>query len=689
MSPRAERWTLAPPPSLEQLKRLCEDGTPPPLAAWLHGFGMTPAEMHFPHERDPHPCHEAAVDRLLFCREHGLRLRIHGDYDADGVTAASILHIGLQELGFKVDTFFPDRKDGYGISMSRVDEHAAMADVFLTVDCGISNRAEVKALQRRGVEVIVTDHHELPPLLPDCVIVHPMLHEHFDPKIHNLTGAGVAYHLLWALCERLGDPEPVSLSALAAIGTVADMSTMTGQSRALTRVGLAAAEHPGVLGLAVMLRKLGIARPTVSDISFKIGPLINAVGRRQHIGLVRDLFLSSDHLVCETIVDEMIALNEERKALQRGMEDEARALLDADSPAVVLWRDHWDQGLAGLVAGRILEAVAKPVIVMGQNRGSVRSTPQVNAAELLRRCSHLLLTHGGHAAAGGFSILPENREAFAAEAMRIVAEHPPFVPEQKLTLPLPAKLDSAQVIDALQAFEPLGRGAEPPLWLISDQISHSAAVGADKRTLQFTIGDLRGVRFAYGGALPTAGEPHQVAARLEWNEFRGNKSPQLIASRHRAPELLGLRVGAAPASDRDLPLRRGGPEKVLAAVQKSPERFLLVAPPPKFDASRHAVLPPDANGLPSEARGLHAVLFDLPSEALLRELLTHAKSVVWSWSPETLARLAKDARDPEGYHRALWASLYSALEAEAWPRAVSCLLGEADQRAESEAFALR
>src|SRR5690606_16998360 len=237
-------WTVrppAPPGHVASLSRAL--GVPPALAAilWARGLRDDAADhLNPPLVRSPNPSLIEAAARLAEAIERRERILIHGDYDADGITGTALLLLGLRALGGKVEAYLPNRlTDGYGISEARLEEHAARADLFLTVDCGVTNLAEIRALQERGVEVIVTDHHTPGSELPACLVVHPRLSPLARDGLPELTGSGVAFHLLWALHERMGLEAPLEYADLATIGTIADVAPLLGENRSLIKEGLA------------------------------------------------------------------------------------------------------------------------------------------------------------------------------------------------------------------------------------------------------------------------------------------------------------------------------------------------------------------------------------------------------------------------------------------------------------------
>src|SRR5690606_4433022 len=197
-----------------------------------------------------------AAGRLAEAIEKRERILIHGDYDADGITGTALLLLGLRALGGDVQAFLPNRlTDGYGISEARVAEHAARADLLLTVDCGVTNLREIAALQERGVEVIVTDHHTPGEQLLDCLVVHPKLSPLARDGLPELTGSGVAFHLLWALHERLGLEAPLDYADLATIGTIADVAPLLGENRALIKEGLRRLQDSRWPGVAAVVKQ--------------------------------------------------------------------------------------------------------------------------------------------------------------------------------------------------------------------------------------------------------------------------------------------------------------------------------------------------------------------------------------------------------------------------------------------------
>ncbi|MFC0617914.1 single-stranded-DNA-specific exonuclease RecJ [Deinococcus budaensis] len=660
----------------------------PPLAQVLSARGLTPAHLDPPLALTPNPALHEAARRLVAAIRANKRLRIHGDYDADGVTATATLVLGLRELGAEVHGFIPHRlNEGYGIHPDRVEEHAAACDLLVTVDCGVTNLKEVRALLARGTEVIVTDHHAPGPNFPDCLVVHPHLTTGYDPELHNLTGAGVAYHLLWAVREALGLPEPRELAGLATLGTVADVAPLIGENRALVRAGLEALATSTLPGVRALLDARKVGRPTARDVAFLLAPLINAAGRLGEADLALRLLTTSSEHEARTLTAYLETRNQERRGLQDRMYQEALALADPRDPAIVVTRPDWHVGVMGIVASKLVEAFHKPVYVVAQGKGSVRSTPGISAVGGLRYSEDLLTRYGGHPGAAGFALPGENFPALRERLHAYARQFPPPVPEWRLDAPLPTLGATAELVAQAAAFEPFGTGHTPPLWHVREPLTAPRLVGKRGDSLQFQVGALRGVK--HGEAQAASGE-HDLATHLVSSEWRGQARLELHGQALRAPARLGLASGeqTAPAVPRLDPreatrhLRAGasayadGP--VAAYLRDQVPGLTLVAP-----------------GQPHP--GGELILYALPDEASLTRWLEGGR-VAFALGPKTLAELegalgrahlglppaplADPAADAErleaaadAYRRWQWAHLYRVLDDPGWNAAVRHLLG--------------
>ncbi len=539
------RWAVrpaAPPAEVERLVRALS--LPPVLASVLWARGVDIEALRPPLELTRIPELVTAAERIADALGQKKRILIHGDYDADGVSGTAVLTLGLRALGGRVTPFIPNRlKDGYGVHPNRVTEHAANADLFITVDCGISNRAEVHALQAAGVEVIVTDHHHPGQILPDCLTVHPSLSPYAQRGLPELTGAGVAYHLLWALHEHLGLEAPLEYSDLATLGTVADVAPLMGENRALVNAGLAqlaVSRWPGVR--AMMKRTLSHSKSvTARDVAFVLAPRLNAAGRLGEADLGLELLITASERRALELASYLDARNVDRRKVQDAMLTEALKLVDPEAPALVLEATGWHPGVMGIVASKLLDRFYKPVYIVANNKGSVRSTPGISAVGGLEHARDLLERFGGHSQAAGFTLRDGQLAAFKERICEYAAQHPAPVAELLAdTLLSPSEID-ADLYSAVCGLEPYGTGHPSPRFALTGPAEAVRSMGGSNQHLSLTFGGVRGVAWGqgeYADALRRAGRLGAVVS-LKENTWQNKTSLEFVADDVRAAEPLG------------------------------------------------------------------------------------------------------------------------------------------------------
>ncbi|HUS16301.1 MAG TPA: single-stranded-DNA-specific exonuclease RecJ [Chloroflexia bacterium] len=503
-----------------------------------------------------------AVDRMARAIKDKETIAVYGDYDADGVTSTVLLTQALRAFGATVVIHVPHRKrEGYGLNKAALDSLADQgATLVVTVDCGISNADEVTHGQARGLDLIVTDHHALPKALPNTILINPKQGGEGDP-FYWLTGVGVAHQVVRALVERLGKPpgrRNNDLLELVAIGTVADIAPLHGANRALVALGincLRATRRPGLLALleAAALKPAAIG---THSIGYVIAPRINAAGRLDDAKMAYDLLLTEDRAVAADLARQLEAENQRRQEITRGIQDEARkqvAALEQDAPIIILRDKTWDVGVAGLVAGRLCDEFARPVIVLvdeGEtSRGSARSTPHFDIHALLTECEDLLGHYGGHPGAAGLSLPNANFDEFC-ERMGELVESEMTDPSQlsaelHADAELPLTRVTLETVAELSALEPFGHENKPPLFVARNlRVVDSKANGKDGRTLciQVTPPDspgptLRAVGFGQGQEwMPRlAAKPKvDVMYEIKVDEWNGQQRVEL--------EIKGLRL---------------------------------------------------------------------------------------------------------------------------------------------------
>lgn len=409
---------------------------------------------------------DKTIERLKAAAEENQTVVVYGDYDADGICAAAILSLYLAQTGINVYTHIPSRKSGYGLkteSLEKIIEEVC-PDLILTCDCGISACEEVAYTLDLGVDIIVTDHHEIGASLPECVIVNAKQSNCAYP-FKQLCGAGVALKVVQAMG---GTAEALKYIDIAAIATIADLVPMTGENRLIVQLGLRKMAKDGNIGLRKLLESQKINFPSSTDIAFRIVPRINAAGRMGDAYRAFELLTTDD---CQKI-SEIIADIEQDNVKRRNICDEIYALAIEQiksqkllfDPALVLYSDEWDKGVVGIVAARITEDFSRPCMLIVKSgdvcKGTARSIEGINIYEVLTRCSDLLYEYGGHNQAAGFSIAEENLERFSARVNEIMRDYDPelFVPKYYYDLEMTEEELDTEFVEELEKLEPFGNG---------------------------------------------------------------------------------------------------------------------------------------------------------------------------------------------------------------------------------------
>ena len=357
----------------------------------------------------------------------GRRIVIHGDYDVDGMTATAILYLCLKLLGANVGYYVPHRIDeGFGLSCDTIRKLAAdKAQLIVTVDCGVTAVEQALLARELGLELIVTDHHEPGPQLPDCAaIVHPRLPGGGYP-FGGLSGAGVALKVAWAICQQVSSEKRVpqrmkdfllQAVGLAAMGTVADVVPLIDENRVLVHHGLESLVERPTLGIATLLRLTGLhdkKRLDAEDIGFTLAPRLNAAGRLEQAQLAVELLVTDVAGRALELAQYIDQLNATRQSLERSIylaaNKQVKQQSDAAEIAALVLADHgWHAGVIGIVAGKLAEKYHRPVVLVSWDRlgikpgvGSARSVPGFHLHTALEACSQHLTSYGGHAAAAG------------------------------------------------------------------------------------------------------------------------------------------------------------------------------------------------------------------------------------------------------------------------------------------------
>jgi len=494
----------------------------------------------------------AAAQRIRAAVAEGRRICVHGDYDVDGIAATALAVLLLRELGADVDWHLPSRfEEGYGVSAQTLGRLADEGcGLVLTVDCGITAVEEVAEARARGLEVIVTDHHRPGETLPECPIVATRPSAYPFPE---LCGTGVVHKLGQALFG-LDSEIPNRHLDLVALATIADVVPLLDENRSLAIAGLRALARTQKPGLQALMRAAGVdpAAVDAGAVGFRLGPRINAAGRLGHPRAALELLLTDDAEEARRLADSLEELNRERQAVEGRILREAFAQVEEwpeerrAQRAYVVAGEDWHEGVIGIVASRLVERYHRPVVLIAGGeeawKGSGRSIPAFDLHGGLRACSALLERWGGHRAAAGLAISPENvdafADAFAAHAAAVLRDEM-LVPTIEIDAVVPrGERLTLELCAELARLAPFGLG-NPSVTLLAPgcELGDLATVGEGKH-LRFRVrrdGADAGSAIAFGqGARLDAFRretAYDVAFRLEENRWNGTVSPQLVVRR--------------------------------------------------------------------------------------------------------------------------------------------------------------
>ncbi len=443
-----------------------------------------------------------AIALIARARDEGWNVAVFGDYDADGIGACSILYRALLEYGIRPYLYIPERTDGYGMSVAAIDAifDECLPDLFITVDCGISNREEVEYIKEQGAYVIVTDHHELPDVLPDCIRINPKIED--DYPYDNLCGAGVALKLAQAL---IGE-KAHELLDFAALSTVADSVPLLGENRDIVSEGLKIIERNPRSAFTALLGK-NAGEVTAQTLAFTVAPRINAAGRMGDAHAALNLFTSEDEEEIFRLAAQLNAYNLERQKCCDDVYTQAVAQIrekGAYGNVIMLVGEEWNSGFVGIVAARIAEEYARPALLFVRRgdmlKGSARSIESVNIFDALKACSEYVAEFGGHAQAAGVNVTAENFDALERALDEYIGQkytREDFIPKvyisEEIEGAFPLKLARE-----LNRLEPFGMGQRRPLFTIKAQATSAKPLKASSPHLSVSAG---GMDFMYfGGA---------------------------------------------------------------------------------------------------------------------------------------------------------------------------------------------
>ncbi len=485
------------------------------------------------------------IERIKRAIANDEKILVYGDYDADGVTSTTILVTTLQLLGAQVGWHIPNRfTEGYGPNeLAFRNAHDEGITLIITVDNGIQGHNEIKMVQDLGVDVIVTDHHEIGSTLPEAyAIVHPM-HQSFNYPFQQLCGAGVAYKLAQALIENVPD----YFKALVAIGTIADLVSLTDENRSLVKQGLKVLNDQCPTSVKALLKEAGYNDNIDEEtIGFIIGPRLNAVGRLDDASLACELLMTDDEEEAAFLAEQVEHFNRERKDIVATITEEAMAMAEMKVKNgdlfLLLAKENWHEGVLGIVASKIVETFALPTLILNIDReqnhakGSARSIDQVSMFEILSAHQELIAKFGGHHMAAGMTMDIENIESLAEglnKWMKELSETTSLDPVKPVDVLLTENDITIKNIRDMNRLRPFGTDFSRPIFEMDDlSVSSVKAIGQQKNHLKLTLGESNiAALFWQNGHLEPElqdEQPINILGSVQINEWNGNQSPQLI-----------------------------------------------------------------------------------------------------------------------------------------------------------------
>jgi single-stranded-DNA-specific exonuclease len=488
---------------------------------------------------------DKAADRIVTAISAGEKIAVYGDYDADGLTAAALVSDFLTRLGAEAIPYIPHRlEEGYGLHVAAMEHLAGLGvTLVVSVDCGISDHEAAVRAKELGLDLIVTDHHQVPERLPPVyAAVNPHRRESRFPQ-RSLAGVGVAFFLAGGVRRLLREkasadlPELAPYLGLVALGTIADVAPLTKVNRILVSIGLSHLGSPQSPGLAALKRTAALpeGRPlTAREVAFRLAPRLNAAGRLGPPAPGLRLLTTQDPGEAAALAEELEKLNQQRRRFQTATYRQAVEMLDeAENGAgktIILAREGWPCGVVGLAASKLAERYRKPAVLLslenGRAVGSGRSIDGFNLYEALHQCRDLMVRFGGHAQAAGLTVAADQVDALAHAFESAAAG---MIDDDLLepTLDIEAAVNVERLLGiepALARLAPFGQGNPEPVFALMNQKVVSAGCVGDKH-LKLTVVDegrfLNLIGFQLGDRLPQVGPFVHLAVRRNDHHFRG------------------------------------------------------------------------------------------------------------------------------------------------------------------------
>ena len=493
------------------------------------------------------PDMEKAANRIVEAIKNNEKVAIYGDYDVDGITSSTVLHRFLKDRGLNTNIYIPNRLcEGYGLNAEEIKKIAEEGHtLMITVDCGITGKAEVELAKSLGIDTIVTDHHEPPEELPEAIAVVDCKRKDNKYPFRELAGVGVTFKLTQAISKILNLKEEENLKYLdiVCIGTISDIVPLVDENRTISKLGLMLLNQTKNVGLKVLLESLGYKKIDSTAVSFCIAPRVNACGRMGHERVALELFLTDDVKRARELAKELNDFNTKRQEIEKRIFEEALEQIkngqEEKNPCIILRKENWHHGVIGIVSSKITEMYFKPSILMaieGEDcKGSGRSIPGFDIHEALEKCNKNIKQFGGHSMAIGITVESANFEAFKSSVLNYAKEKhiEDIVPVLNIDEKLQLKDITMKDVRDLALLEPFGEANKPPLFQINNVKIETIRTLSEGKHLKMDIKDDNTKFGTIGfnlGSLANEykiGDKIDIAGYLEINSFGGRDSIQI------------------------------------------------------------------------------------------------------------------------------------------------------------------
>ena len=493
------------------------------------------------------PDMQKAVERIIRAIADKEKMIIYGDYDVDGITSTTVLKSFLADRGVNADTYIPNRlEEGYGLNKQAIDKIAEDEyTLMVTVDCGISGIDEIDYANSKGIETIVTDHHEVAEILPDALAIVDAKRKDNKYPCRDLAGVGVVFKLIQAIGIKMELPEEEYLKYLdiVCVGTISDIVPLVDENRLITKLGLRLVNQTRNVGLRAILSTLGYKKIDSTSISFGVAPRINACGRMGHAYDALNLFLCKNITQANELANKLNEYNKIRQDTEKKIYEDATKQIEANNleekNAIILGGENWHHGVIGIVSSKITEMYFKPSILLcfegDVAKGSGRSVPGFDLHDALMQCTDTIDKFGGHSMAVGITIKRENFEAFQEEFEKIArdAQLEEIVPVIQIDAKINLSETSKEMVESLKELEPFGEGNKMPIFVFRNLKIDSIRALSEGKHLKLTVKDGNTVVNAIGFNMGKMAEEYRIGDKidlvgtLEINGFNGVDNLQI------------------------------------------------------------------------------------------------------------------------------------------------------------------